>query len=101
MATYYKLIDAMSSSVSLNLPYNAKGKRVYKFYTLYPGTKYSEHADDPLFISALKDAHKRIPYTPAMEAALKRQGAKYEVVNCKVCGGRAKKIDVWLVEVVE
>lgn len=101
MAKYYKLIDAVSSPVSFNLPYEQNGTRVYKFYSLYPGTKYSEHADDPYFIEALKGATKRFNYTVGMENALKDCHAQYKVEVCKVCGGRKKFIDVWLVEVVE
>lgn len=97
---YYKLIDALGESATLNLPYMKNGVRVYKYYTLRPGKKYDEHIDDEVFMNALKDAHKRIPYTPEMEKYLKANNVRYEVVNCKSCGGRVKKIDVWLVEVV-
>lgn len=100
MPQYYKLIDAVHESVSLNLPYTKDGMKVYKFYTLRPGKKYDDHIEDEVFMSALKDAHKRVAYTPEKEQVLKESGARYEVVTCKVCGGRAKKIDLWFVEVV-
>lgn len=100
MAQYYKLNDAVKESVSLNLPYMKDGVKVYKFYTLRPGKKYDDHIDDEVFLDALRGAHKRVTYTPEKEAALRESGAKYEVVVCKVCGGKAKKIDLWLVEVV-
>lgn len=100
MAKYYKLIDAMSESVTFYLPYQKNGGNVYRHFVLRPGVEYAEHIDDEVFVAALKDAHKRIAYTPEREEALKACGARYEVVHCKVCGGRSKKIDVWLVEVV-
>ena len=100
MAEYYKLIDAMNTPKSFNLPYKKDGKAVYKRYTLYPGTKYSEHIDDELFVNAIKGAHDKIAYSAEREAALKACNAKYEVVTCKSCGGRVKKLDVWFVEVV-
>lgn len=102
MAKYYKLIDAADSAETLNLPHRENGRNVYKFYTLYPGTKYVEHVDDELFVKTLKeDCHKRIPYTEERIAALSACNARYEVTMCKTCGGRKKMIDVWLVEVVE
>lgn len=101
MAKYYKLSDAIGNSQTLYLPHDKKGTRVYQYYTLHPGTLYEEHIDDPYFVAALKDAHKRVPYSKDFEDSLKSSGTKYEVVTCKVCGGRAKKLDVWFVEVVE
>lgn len=102
MAKYYKLIDAADSAETFNIPHRENGRNVYKFYTLYPGVKYSEYADDDLFIKTLKeDAHKKIPYTAEREQTLQACGARFEVKMCKSCGGRKKMIDVWLVEVVE
>lgn len=100
MAKYYKLIDAMTESATFNLPYVKDGIKVYKFYTLRPGKKYEEHVDDEVFMEAILDAHKKIMYTPEKEKLLKNTGARYEVVTCKSCGGRVKKIDLWLVEAV-
>lgn len=101
MPKYYKLSDAIANSQTLYLPHDKNGTRVYQYYTLHPGTKYEENVTDPYFVAALKDAHKRVPYNAHLEESLKMHGTKYEVVNCKVCGGRAKKLDVWFVEVVE
>lgn len=103
MAQYYKLIDVADSAETFSLPHRENGRNVYKFYTLYPGRKYVEHIDDELFVKTLKeDCHKKIPYTPEREDILKACDARYEITMCKVCGGgQAKKLDVWLVEVVE
>lgn len=102
MAKYYKLIDAASTPETFNLAYRENGQNRYKFYTLYPGVKYSEHIDDEMFVRMLREeCHKKIPYTPEREAAVKACGAKYDITMCRACGGRTKKIDVWLVEVVE
>lgn len=102
MAKYYKLIDAVATAETLCLPHRENGRNVYGYYTLRPGKKYDEHADDPVFLEALKnDAHKKIPWTAEREEVLKKTGARYEVAMCKACGGRTKKIDVWLVEVIE
>lgn len=101
MAQYYKLIDAITESKTFYVPHQESGNNVYKHILLNPGVMYAEYADDPVFIAAMKDAHGRIQYTPEREEALKACGARYEVVHCKVCGGRAKKLEVWYVEVVE
>ena len=102
MARYYKLIDAADSAETFNLPYRSNGRNVYKFYTLYPGVKYSEHADDDLFVKTLReDAHKKIPYTEERQKALDACGARYEVTKCKTCGGMKRFLEAWLVEVVE
>ena len=72
----------------------------YSWVRSGPGKQYDEHIEDPVFVNALKGANKRVTYTPEREEALKKCGAKYEVKVCKSCGGKVKKIDIWLVEVV-
>lgn len=102
MAKYYKLIDACNAAETFCLPHEENGRNVYGYYTLRPGKKYEEHANDKAFLYALThDAHKKIPWTAEREAAIKACGARYEVSMCKSCGGRVRKIDVWLVEVIE
>lgn len=102
MAKYYKLIDACTGAETFNLPYWEKGVKRYKFYTLYPGQKYSEHIEDELFVHALKeDCHRTFMHTKEREEALKKIGARYKVVKgCGSCSGNGLKLDVWLVEVV-
>lgn len=102
MAKYYKLIDACTAAEMFNIPHRENGKNVYKFYTLYPGVKYSEHADDPLFVKTLReDCHKQIPYSEDRKRLLEKAGVRFEEKMCRTCGGMSKKLDVWLVEVVE
>lgn len=101
MAKYYKLIDAEKIARSFNLPHRENGVNVYRFRTLYPGDEYTVYADDPVFVSALKnDAWVMLDYTDARVKALDACGARYEVQTKHCCGGR-KKLKVWLVEVVE
>lgn len=102
MAKYYKLIDAVSTAETFCLPHKEDGRNKYGYHVLRPGKKYDEYADDEVFVAALRnDAHKKIPWTQEREDVLKATGARYEVAWCRACGGRSKKIDVWLVEVVE
>lgn len=104
MAKYYKLIGPVDSAQTFQLPHRRPdGMAVYNFYTLYPGTKYSEHADDDLFIHALKEeCHKKMPWTQEREDVLKAAGARYaKVKGCGTCSGSRMQLDVWLVEVIE
>lgn len=102
MVRYYKLIDACTAAETFCLPHRENERNVYRHYTLYPGKLYDEHADDVLFVNALKnDAHKKIQWTAEREEAIRACGARYEVVTCRSCGGKTRKIDVWLVEVAE
>lgn len=101
MARYYKLIDAIDTTVPIYLNYMENGIRKGAPMHLVPGVKYSEHADDELSVSVLKNAHRKIVHTPEREAALKACGAKYEMLKaCQACGGR-RFMNVWYVEVVE
>ena len=96
----YRLIEAWAEPATFFLPYSKNGQKVYQNYRLYPGNVYDEHADDDVFINAIKDAKRTISYSKEKENILKATGAKYTVKqpNCK-CSG--PKIDVWLVEVSE
>lgn len=103
MARYYKLIDAVDAATTFHLPHRGPNGAVYNFYTLRPGVKYSEHADDDLFVYALKEeCHKRMLWTQEREDMLKAAGVRYNVVKgCGSCSGSRKNLDVWIVEVVE
>lgn len=101
---YCKLIDAIETPQTLNLAESkvVNGKRiaVYKPRRFLPGKKY-EVPDDPVFIQSLKNCKQKVKYTPETEATLKECGSSYEVVYCKSCGGRVRKIEYHVIEVVE
>lgn len=100
MARYYKLIDAVDSPMTFWVPHQTKTVPKHEYIKLLPGKMYDEYIDDPVFLSAIKDAHRKINHTPQMEAALNECGARYEKTKCIPCSGK-KQLDVWFVEVVE
>lgn len=99
---YYKLIDPFNVPVTKTLPHKTKnGVIKHEMFTLRPKEKYDEFIDDDVFMGALLDETEKIPYTEDRQKALDDYGAKYEVIRCKSCGGRVKKLKVWFAEVVE
>ncbi len=98
---YYKLIDPFDIPVRLYLPHKVNDAIKHEIFILHPGKKYEENINDEIFMHELLNASKDIPYTEEREAQLKEYGAKYEVIRCKSCGGRIKKLKVWFAEVVE
>lgn len=99
---YYKLIDAVDSAMDFWIPHKSKtGGAKFEAVRMLPGKLYDEYIDDEVFMSALKDAHKKLNYTPELKAALDACGAKYKETRCVPCNGGKKRLDVWFVEVVE
>lgn len=101
---YCKLIDAIQTAQTLSLAEAREvgGKKiaVYKPKRFLPGKKY-EVPDDKIFIDAIKNCTRRVTYTQETEDALKMCGASYEVITCKSCGGKVKKIKYHVLEVGE
>lgn len=97
---YYKLIDAIDTPVNLNVVTRENGVTAYKRMRLNPGKKYAIPDDKTLFQS-ITEATTRIRYSEAFIKALDDCHARYEVKMCPSCGGRVKKIEYHLVEVVE
>lgn len=67
---------------------------------LDPNTDY-DLPDDPVLVESLKKATSIKPYSDELKDSLEECGAKYKVNMCPSCGGRVKKIEFHLVEVVE
>lgn len=101
---YCKLIDAITTPLTLNLAHTKEyaGRQIatYKPIKFVPGEKY-EVPDDELFIRSLKACTKKDPYSAELEEILTKYGVPYEIVMCKSCGGRKKKIEYNVVEVIE
>lgn len=97
---YYKLIDPIKVPKNLNLAGRESGLVRYRVIRLVPGTKYKIPEDQTLLneLKAVTDTEK---YTPEREAVLKAAGIDYEIISCRSCGGRVKKLKYHLVEVVE
>lgn len=97
---YYKLIDPIQVPKNLNLAGRENGLLRYRVIRLVPGKKYKIPEDQTL-LEELKGVTESEKYTEGKEAALKRCGIPYEIVYCKSCGGRIRKLKYHLVEVVE
>lgn len=98
--TYYKLIDPFDVPVRLYLPHKVKDSVKHESMILYPKKKYVEYIDDEMFMDALLDSYKDIPYTPEREKSLQNYGARYEIHKCTPCQGRVKKLRVWFAEAI-
>ena len=97
----YRLIESERIPVTLRMfPKTSKGRVSYNHYQrLEPGKIYE--TDDPAQIAYIKEHKEKVKYNKSLEMALKDIGADYEIVSCKSCGGRVKKIEYRNVEVVE
>lgn len=98
--TYYKLIDPFDVPVRLYLPHKVQNSIKHESLILYPHKKYDEYVDDEVFMDALLNAYKEIPYSEERKKALDAYGAKYEVKVCTPCQGRVKKLRVWFAEAI-
>lgn len=100
---YCKLIDAIATPQTLNLArtkdYGGRKVASYTPVRFLPGEKY-EVPDDDLFLQSILNCKKLENYTPEKEAALKGCGCSYEVKMCRSCGGRRKKIEYNVLEVI-
>lgn len=97
----YKLIDAVDVPQTFWIPHTVKSGMKYEYVKILPGKLYDEYIDDPVFMAALLDAHKKMDYTPERKAALDKCGARYKEARCVPCNGGKKRLDVWFVEVVD
>lgn len=97
---YYKLIDPIKVPKNLNLAGRESGLVRYRVIRLIPGEKY-KIPEDKLLFEELKGAVETEKYSEAKENALKAANVPYEVVYCKSCGGRVRKLKYHIVEVVE
>lgn len=98
---YCKLIDPIK--VPTNIPVfrsidDKRGK--YEQIRLEPGQSY-EVPDDERYLHSLAIAKKKQKYSAELENLLKESGVEYEIVYCKVCGGKRKDIEYPVVEVFE
>lgn len=97
----YKLIDIETQPVVLRMFPKTVGGHVSHshFQRLEPGKVYE--TDDPAQIEFIKTHTERVRYNAAIEKSLKDAGIPYEVIRCKSCGGRIKKIEYRNVEVID
>ena len=97
---YYKLIDVIDVPMTLNVARKVNGYTKYGHIRLLPDTKYEIPTEEGL-LDSLKEATTKVRWSQELENALKACGAQYSVQMCPSCGGRVKKIEYHVVEVVE
>ena len=97
----YRLIECERIPVTLRMfPHTKNGRVSYNHYQrLEPGKTYE--TSDPAQIQYIKEHKEKVNYNKPLEDALKRIGADYEIIFCKSCGGKVRKIEYSNVEVIE
>lgn len=97
----YRLIDIETQPVVLRMfPQTVNGHVSYShFMRLEPGKTYE--TDDPAQITYLKEHKVKVRYNAEIERSLSDAGIPFEVIRCKSCGGRIRKIEYRNVEVIE
>lgn len=98
----YRLYSVETAPVTLRMfPKTLKNGTIsYGHYVrLEPNKTYE--TEDEAQKKYLRENRTRVRYNANLEATLKNAGVPYEVVKCKSCGGRVKKIEYNQVEVIE
>lgn len=98
MSRYYKLIDPIETTTTLNIAKRENGAVKYQHIKLDPGEKY-ELCDDEVFINSLQNAKVQKRYSKDLVTKLKSFGVPYEETSCSSCRGRIKKISYRVVEI--
>lgn len=97
----YKLVDVIEFPLTINVATKSHGYTKYGHMKLYPGKLYELPEDDLPLVNSLRNAKLKKTYSSELEAALKKAGVNYEVKMCQSCGGRVKKIEYPVVEIIE
>lgn len=101
----YRLNSAEKVIVTINNVAKTKiinGKSVVtysNYIKLVPGKVYE--SDDEAMMNFFKAYKRKVRYTAEIERALKENNVPYEVEYCRSCGGKIKKINYQIVEVME
>lgn len=97
----YKLISAIDVPMTLNVATLSNGYTKYGHIRLIPGKIYELPENDPPLVNSLRKAKLKKNYSVELEEALKKTNTPYEVKMCQSCGGRVKKIEYSVVEIIE
>lgn len=97
----YRLIDIETSPITLRMfPETVNGHVSYGHWQrLEPGKVYE--TEDPAQIQYLREYTVKVRYNTEIEQSLKSAGVPYEVIRCRSCGGRIRKIEYSNIEVME
>ena len=97
----YKLVGAIDVPMTLNVATLSNGYKKYGHIRIMPGKVYELPENDPPLVNSLKKAKLKKNYSVDIEQALIKAGVPYEVKMCASCGGRVKKIEYPVVEIIE
>lgn len=97
----YRLNSVIDVPFAVNVVTNMNGANEYRRMRLQPGELYEADETDQPLIQSLVNATTTQSYTPELEQALIKANAIYEVVRCRSCGGKVKKLKFCVIEVVE
>ena len=93
---YFKLYDLVKSPQTKLIQTT---DRAYQYVTLKPGKHYKLLSYE--MMEQISDKFKeKVKYSDSLEKTLKDAGMEYEVVKCRTCGGRVRKLEYKTVEVV-
>lgn len=97
----YRLISVETEPVILRMyPKTVNGHVSYNHFTkLEPGKIYE--TDDPAQMTYLREHKEKARYRAELETLLKDAGIPYEIIKCRSCGGRVRKIQYNNIEVIE
>jgi len=97
----YRLNQAETTPITLYMFPVTKGTvTTYNHYMRLEPEKIYE-TDDIAQVNYLKNKTNKVRYRSELEELLKAKGVEYEVIYCKSCGGKVRKIEYKVIEVVE
>lgn len=97
----YRLYSVETAPVTLRMfPKTLRNGNIsYGHYVrLEPGKTYE--TDDEAQKKFIRENRIKVRYNANLEAILKEAGVPYEVIRCRSCGGRVRKIEYNQIEVV-
>lgn len=97
----YKLIDAISVPLTISVASKKDGYVRYGYTRLEPHKWYEVPEGDDVLLTSLKNAKSKKGYSVELENLLSECGADYKVEYCQSCGGKVRKIEYYVIEVVE
>lgn len=97
----YKLIDAIKVPLTISVASKKDGYVRYGYTRLEPNKVYEVPEGDTVLLNSLKNAKSKKGYSEKLEALLQECGANYKVEYCQSCGGKVRKIEYYVIEVME
>lgn len=88
------------NNVAVTKTVNGRDVVSYSNYIrLVPGKVYE--TDDDAMIAFFRAYRRKVRHTDALERNLRSSGVPYDIELCRSCGGRVRKINYQVVEVLD